>query len=193
MAIPQFTNDMNIIAGLSDHPNTDDGLSAAQLKAKFDEGGNLLKSYINNSLIPNALARPGLTGIMKSTNGTTLVTATENVDYAAATHASRHATGGADEITPSDIGAATPSDVAAATSAAYTGTAAAASWEDNEIEVTFADILSTDKIVVSPAPSSFMDWRDNGVYCSAQTTGSITLTCEETPTNDITVQVLVVR
>lgn len=46
-----------------------------------------------------------LNGILKG-NGTNVTTATENTDYAGATHASRHATGGGDAITPANIGAA---------------------------------------------------------------------------------------
>ncbi len=48
MEITEFSQDMNIISALSDAPT----LTAAQLKAKFDEGGLKIKDYINNLLIP---------------------------------------------------------------------------------------------------------------------------------------------
>ena len=48
--ITKFTEDMDIIAALDDLPNAVGGLTAAQLKAKFDEGGKALKNYINNIL-----------------------------------------------------------------------------------------------------------------------------------------------
>ena len=48
MAFSKITKDMNIIAALDDEPNDVGGLSAAQLKAKFDEGGLALKTFINN-------------------------------------------------------------------------------------------------------------------------------------------------
>lgn len=54
--VDPFTKDMNIIQKLDDEPNDVGGLSAQQLKAKFDEGGNALKDYINNSLIPQVLS-----------------------------------------------------------------------------------------------------------------------------------------
>lgn len=41
---------VTIISGLGDEPNTDDSLSAAQLKAKFDEGGKNIRTYLNNTL-----------------------------------------------------------------------------------------------------------------------------------------------
>jgi hypothetical protein len=47
MAFTKLTKDMNIIAALDDEPNDVGGLSAAQLKAKFDEGGLALKTFIN--------------------------------------------------------------------------------------------------------------------------------------------------
>lgn len=52
MAIEKLTKDMNIIASLDDEPNDVGGLTAAELKAKFDEGGNAVKDYLNEKLIP---------------------------------------------------------------------------------------------------------------------------------------------
>lgn len=51
MAFTKITKDMNIIAALDDEPNDVGGLSAAQLKAKFDEGGLALKTFVNGTLI----------------------------------------------------------------------------------------------------------------------------------------------
>lgn len=50
MALSQFTKDMNIIAALDDEPNDVGGLTAAELKAKFDEGGQAIKAFINETL-----------------------------------------------------------------------------------------------------------------------------------------------
>ena len=52
MAITTSTDDLNIIAALDDEPNDVGGLSAAQLKAKFDEAVLDLQTYINTVLIP---------------------------------------------------------------------------------------------------------------------------------------------
>jgi hypothetical protein len=52
MSLSNFDQDMNIIAALSDDPNADDGLTAAQLKAKFDSAGNKIKTWFNSVLIP---------------------------------------------------------------------------------------------------------------------------------------------
>lgn len=48
MAIESFSQDMNIISRLPDAPT----FTPAQLKGKFDEGGILIKEYINSVLIP---------------------------------------------------------------------------------------------------------------------------------------------
>lgn len=51
MALTQLTSNLAIIAALSDLPNSTDGLTAAQLKAKFDEASGLIKTYLNNTLL----------------------------------------------------------------------------------------------------------------------------------------------
>lgn len=48
MAFTQLTDDLNIVQALDDEPNDVGGLSAQQLKAKFDEAPNLIKAYLNN-------------------------------------------------------------------------------------------------------------------------------------------------
>ncbi len=51
MGITPLSDNLDIIAALPDAPN-DAGLTSAELKAKFDEAGNLVKTYVNESLIP---------------------------------------------------------------------------------------------------------------------------------------------
>lgn len=52
MAIPTFTDDVQVIQQLADRPNDTNGLSAAALKAKFDEAVSDIKTYINGTLLP---------------------------------------------------------------------------------------------------------------------------------------------
>lgn len=56
MSIPKMTNDLAIIQKLSDLPNSTDGLTAAQLKAKFDEGPQAIQKWINEMLVPSITA-----------------------------------------------------------------------------------------------------------------------------------------
>ena len=53
MGLPPFEHDMDIIQKLDDEPNDVGGLTAAELKAKFDEPGNAVKQYMNTALIPS--------------------------------------------------------------------------------------------------------------------------------------------
>ncbi len=50
--ITDFTQNVNNIQALSDKPNTADGLTAQQLKERFDKAGADIKEYINGTQIP---------------------------------------------------------------------------------------------------------------------------------------------
>ena len=52
MSLPKFNEDIQIISKLADEPNDVGGLSANEFKAKFDEAGNLIKAFINDTLLP---------------------------------------------------------------------------------------------------------------------------------------------
>ena len=59
MSLPKFNEDIQIISKLADEPNDVGGLSANELKAKFDEAGTLIKSFINDTLLPYLEAATG--------------------------------------------------------------------------------------------------------------------------------------
>lgn len=50
MALSKFLTDVNNISALSDRPNEIDGLTSAELKARFDKAGGDIKTYINDTL-----------------------------------------------------------------------------------------------------------------------------------------------
>lgn len=50
MAFTKFEKDMAIISALDDEPNDVGGLTAAELKAKFDEGGQAIKKFLNETM-----------------------------------------------------------------------------------------------------------------------------------------------
>lgn len=52
MAIQELSDDLHIISPLSDEPNDVDGLSAQELKKRFDKSGLLIQQYINEALLP---------------------------------------------------------------------------------------------------------------------------------------------
>lgn len=52
MPLPNFLEDMEIITKLSNNPNDDDGLGPDELKFLYDKAGILIKTYINEELLP---------------------------------------------------------------------------------------------------------------------------------------------
>ena len=62
----------------------------------------------------------------------------------------------------------------------------------NDIQTVNVDGVTTDNAVfVSPAPASVADYNAAGVVCTAQNNGTLTFTCTTTPSNAITVNVLI--
>lgn len=79
MSIPTLDTDLSIIQKLDDYPNDIGGLSAAQLKAKFDEGVLALQTYINTVLIPALIASNVSFTPTAAVNAETVQAAIENV------------------------------------------------------------------------------------------------------------------
>ena len=79
MAIEKFEKDMRIIGMLDDEPNDVGGLTSAELKAKFDEGGLALQVYINTVLIPALIASNLPFTPTAAVNAATIQAAIENV------------------------------------------------------------------------------------------------------------------
>ena len=52
MALPILNDDLAVISKLDDLPNDVGGLTAAELKAKFDEAAAAIQTYINDTLLP---------------------------------------------------------------------------------------------------------------------------------------------
>lgn len=67
ISIDPLTHDMDIIQALDDEPNDVGGLTAQELKAKFDEAGNIIKKYINETLVPEVLSE-GATEAQRQAN-----------------------------------------------------------------------------------------------------------------------------
>lgn len=63
--LPRVTNKLGTISTLDDRPNDTSGLTAAELKAKFDADSEALKTYLNDTLLPylESFAAAGQLGI----------------------------------------------------------------------------------------------------------------------------------
>lgn len=81
MSIPKMMQDLAVISKLSDLPNSNDGLTAAELKARFDEAPLALQKYINDTMIP------ALTAARIPYAGSSAIQATNIQDAIASVHA----------------------------------------------------------------------------------------------------------
>lgn len=69
-------------------------------------------------------------------------------------------------------------------------TLAVADWSSNTQTVTVTGVAADSVVFVSPAPASASDYASAGILCTAQAANSLTFTCDTTPTNAITVNVV---
>lgn len=69
-------------------------------------------------------------------------------------------------------------------------TLASANWSANSQTVSVTGMTATAIVFVSPTPASQSDYTTAGIICTAQAAGTLTFSCDTTPTNDITVNVV---
>ena len=89
--------------------------------------------------------------------------------------------------TPAEIGAATPA-------VAKTVTLYSSGWSSNSQTVTVNGVLADEtKQLIQPMPAvaSQVAYMSAGIYCSGQAANSLTFTCSETPTEDITLYIVI--
>ena len=71
-----------------------------------------------------------------------------------------------------------------------TATLAAADWVGGSQTVSVTGMTATGVVFVSPDPSDQADYTSAGILCTAQAAGTLTFTCDTTPSNDIVVVVV---
>ena len=74
-----------------------------------------------------------------------------------------------------------------------TVTLTSAGWSSSTQTVTAMWVTASNTVIVSPAPANIDDYATNKVYCSAQGSNSLTFSCTDTPTGDISVNVLIMN
>lgn len=70
LQIPQLSDDLEFISKLGDNPNTDNGMSSADLKAQFDKAPNIIKKFINDYIVPAINSYVAGSGFLSLTGGT---------------------------------------------------------------------------------------------------------------------------
>ena len=67
----------------------------------------------------------------------------------------------------------------------------AANWSSSTQTVTVNGVTANNVVFVSPAPASASEWASSGILCTAQGVNSLTFTCTQTPSNDLTANVVI--
>lgn len=88
-------------------------------------------------------------------------------------------------ITPDSIGAASEP-------VAKTVILSVSDWSDNTVTKTVTGMTTSSNIIVAAAPANHMAYAQAGVRCQEQFLEGLTFVCENTPTEELTVNVLVV-
>ena len=65
-------------------------------------------------------------------------------------------------------------------------------WSNGEQTVNVSGVTATNDVFVSIAPSSMEDASASQIYCSAQGNGTLTFVCKSEPSNDISVNIMIV-
>ena len=79
----------------------------------------------------------------------------------------------------------------AATTPSTMPTLTVADWSSNTQTVTVTGVTASNVVFVAPAPASATDYSSAGIICTAQSTDSLTFTCDTVPSNDIVVNVVI--
>lgn len=67
-----------------------------------------------------------------------------------------------------------------------------AGWNSNNQTISVDGMTPSMNIVVAASPESYLAYAKSGVRCTTQSTNVLTFTCENVPTEDLTVNVLIV-
>lgn len=113
-------------------------------------------------------------------------------NYSGITHLWANSTGsGAHIYLPSSGGTlALISDIPTKTSTTAT---LSTTWTSNQQTVTVSGVTASNTVIVTPAPASYNDYCEAGIYCSAQAANSLTFKCEDAPSSALTVNILILN
>ena len=72
-------------------------------------------------------------------------------------------------------------------------TIAVSDWNNNTCTKTATGVTSNNSVIVSPAPSSFTAYASSQIRATAQATNQLTFTCTSTPSEAVTVNILIMN
>ena len=203
MALTTYTGDTDIISQLDNQPNDNDGLSASELKAKFDQFGAEFTTFFNETHIPEAeaainAAAQGISsdgvdgsliidgsipsGKLSSTSGSEAVVTAVIKDK---------------NVTKAKLEQSVQDAVDAVSGkASFTTTSvelASDGWSNNSQTIAnITGVTASNTIVASPATddTSYNAWNNNGIRVVLQGYQSLTFKCRTVPSSAVTVNIL---
>ncbi len=200
MALSLFSGDTDVISQLDNQPNDNDGLSAAELKAKFDQFGTVLKAFLNGTLIPEletainaAAAGIGSSGFSGAiiTDGTI---ATEKLSSTSGIEAVSTSVIRDNAVTLSKLSTALQtlinsiSSKAVATTRTVTLEAGATAWTKTVAGVTASNVV----IATGGSDStSHKLWSNCDIYCTGQSANTLTFAARTAPSSGVTANILI--
>ena len=75
--------------------------------------------------------------------------------------------------------------------AAKTATLTAAGWSDKSQTVAVEGVTASNTVFVAPDSASQEVWGKAGIFCTAQSAGSLTFTCRSVPTAAVTANIVI--
>lgn len=70
-------------------------------------------------------------------------------------------------------------------------TLSASGWSDNTQTVSASGVTASNTVIISPVPSSYSNYGDSGVRCTAQATNTLTFACDTAPSSDLSINVVI--
>lgn len=72
-----------------------------------------------------------------------------------------------------------------------TATLSASGWSNKSQTVSVSGVTASNTIIVMSAPASYIDYAECQVYCSSQSAEKLTFKCEDVPSSNLTVNIVI--
>lgn len=203
MALPRFSGEADVISQLSNQPNDNDGLSAQQLKGKFDYTGASLKTFLNEELIPaletaiNAAAAgigsEGFSGAIIRDGTISAEKLSTTSGFEAVTEDAIRDGAVSDDKLSAALQAIIATIIDKAIFKQVSATLLSSAWTNNQQTVTATGVTSTNAVIACGGEDtdSHKAWSNNDIWCVSQGSNSLTFACNTVPSSNVTVNVLI--
>lgn len=203
MALSRYSGDTNYVSQLSDQPNDNEGLSAAELKAVFDKFGTEFKNYFNNTLLPEVETAINAAAAGIPTGGADASILLDG----SITNSKLKSTSGSEAVDTNVIrdGAVTGDKLEASVKSAVEAVGGKASfttitvtldkddWSNSIQTVTATGVTAENAVIATSAndDASFAAWSNSGIHAVVQALNSLTFKCRSVPSTDVNVNILI--